>query len=236
LQYIHRSQVIFGLILLSIIAWKPVHSQTKNREMLEYSKWVHFGFTIGTNIANFRYELSRSFYNQDSLLGIKVKKYPGLTLGAISDIHLGEYFDFRVIPSLILSERAIEYKFKNGEISTINIESILGEIPFLFKYKSFRHGNVRFYLLAGAKVSHDFSSNANASREPDKPLVALTPWSYSIEFGWGFDMYFEYFKFSPEFRMSKGFNNVHTFYNDIYNNVFQNIYSNYIYISFNFEG
>jgi hypothetical protein len=204
--------------------------------LFDYSKWIHFGFTIGTNYSNLKYQFSNDFYKNDTLLSVDILKYPGITLGAVADIHLGKYFDIRIVPSLVLTQRNIVYSFKDGYSITKPIESIFAEVPFSLKYKSTRHGNVRFYVLGGAKAAYDFATEYQSTRDPDQPFVALKPWNYYYEFGCGLDMYFFYFKFSPEIKLSKGINNVLAPYNDVFSGSFSKIYSNIFYFSLNFEG
>jgi hypothetical protein len=214
-------------------------SQTKNLEFFDYGKKIHFGFTIGTNYTNFKYNLSDSFYTNDSLMKIDIVKYPGITLGAIADIHIKEFFDIRIVPSLVLTQRDINFTFKDGTKSyTIvkPVESIFAELPIFLKYKSTRHGNVRLYVIGGGKVSYDFASESAAERDPDKPIVAIEPWNYYYEFGCGLDMYFYFFKFSPEIKLSKGINNILVPFNDSYSGSFSKLRSNMIFFSFNFEG
>ena len=214
-------------------------AQTKNLEFFDYGKKIHFGFTIGTNYTNFKYNLSDSFYKNDSLMKIDIVKYPGITLGAIADIHIKEFFDIRLVPSLVLTQRDINFTFKDGTKSytiTKPIESIFAELPIFLKYKSTRHGNVRLYVIGGGKVSYDFGSESAAERDPDKPIVAIEPWNYYYEFGCGLDMYFYFFKFSPEIKLSKGINNILTPFNDTYSGSFTKLRSNMIFFSFNFEG
>lgn len=228
-------RLIFFFLALTFLNNPKLYSQTENLPKFD-PKPIHFGFTLGTNFANFKYEFSPNFYYGDSLLEVQIKKYPGITLGAIVDLHMGKYFDLRAIPSLVLTERTIIYKFKPDLFIDKNIESIFAEIPLLLKFKSVRHGNIRFYVIGGAKFGFDFSSNAGTNRDPNDPIVAIHPWNYSYEFGCGLDMYFYYFKFSPEIKLSKGINNIFDPYEDVYNNIFNKFYSNFIFISFHFEG
>jgi hypothetical protein len=235
LFFVYRFKIILLLLVISLGANKTL-AQTKNLEFFDYGKRMHFGFIIGTSYATFKYDLSEKFYKNDSLNKIDITRYPGITLGAIADLHLGEYFDLRLIPSLVLTQRDIVYNFKDGTSIKKPIESIFAEIPLLVKYKSTRHGNIRFYVIGGGKVAYDFGSESKVTRDPDKPVVALEPWNYYYEFGCGLDMYFPLFKFSPEIRLSKGINNILVPFDDNYSGSFSRLRSNLIFFSLNFEG
>jgi len=222
--------------LLAFFEVSNLYSQTRNLERFDYGRKIHFGFSIGTNISNFKYEFSPKFYQNKDLLTVHVERYPGLSLAAITDVHFGEYFDLRALPSLVLAERRVRYNFVNDVSITKSVESIFAEVPVLLKFKSTRHGNFRFYVLAGTKISYDFGSNANSIRDPNNPILAIKPWSYSYEVGCGLDLYFFFFKFSPEIKVSNGFTNILAPYDDVYSNIFDKLYSHFICISFHFEG
>ena len=78
------------------------------------------------------------------------------------------------------------------------------EIPFQLKYKSKRNHNKRFYWVGGATYRYDFASDIDTERSNTKPIVALYPATFSYDFGAGLDLYYEFFKFSPEIRISNG--------------------------------
>jgi hypothetical protein len=232
---VHRHTIIL-IFLVILTGTTRTMGQTRNLEFFDYGKKIHFGFTIGTNYTNFKYDFSDQFYLNDSLMSVDIKKYPGITLGAIGDIHIKEFFDIRLIPSLVLTQRDVVYNFKGGYSITKPVESIFAEIPLLVKFKSTRHGNLRLYVIGGGKVSYDFGSESKAARDPDKPIVAIDPWNYYYEFGTGLDMYFYFFKFSPEVKLSKGINNILSPYNDVFSGSFSRFRSNMIFFSLNFEG
>lgn len=234
---LHRGKT--GLILLHLVFLLCLasftHAQTKNNPLYDYNKQIHFGFSIGTNVAGFSHRFSDNFYANDTLLQIEKNHFPGITLGAISNLHLGEHFDLRLIPSLILAERSIDYKFDNGTTITKEIESVFVEAPLTLKFKSVRRNNMRFYAIAGGKLSYDMSSQASTEQNPFEPFVALKPRSYYYEFGFGFDFYFPYFKFSPELKISRGINDVLSDDPFVFSDSFKFLRSNVIYLSFHFE-
>ena len=179
----------------------------------------------------------------DTILGVSSQGTAGITLGAVADLHLGpaksfwrEHFDLRFIPSLVLSERDLLYKMHDSSINTKKIESAFVEFPFLLKLKSDRVGNLRFYIIGGGEYSYDLSSTANALVDPANPKVSVYPNNIAYQFGAGLDMYFPFFKFSPEIKVSQGLNNVLVPNNTIYTNIFSRFRSNFIYFSMYFEG
>ena len=59
--------------------------------------------------------------------------------------------------------------------------------------------------------------------------------NYSIDIGVGIDLYFAYFKFSPEIKYSHGLRNILVNQNNINNDLINGLYSQSILISLTFE-
>jgi hypothetical protein len=79
------------------------------------------------------------------------------------------------------------------------------EIPVYLKYRSDRINNGRVYLLFGGKFMLDMSSVEKLTQSVD---LKFRKTNYSIDIGFGVDIYFAYFKFSPEIKYSYGLNNI----------------------------
>jgi hypothetical protein len=91
------------------------------------------------------------------------------------------------------------------------------------------------YVIGGVRASYDFASTINKNRGLQNPVVSLNPVSYGWEAGAGLDMYFEYFKFSPEIKVCNTFGNA--MYRDgyIFTNYIENLSPQLIQISLHFE-
>lgn len=239
--YIYGKKIaVFSVFLLLMHLNNTALAQRGvNRQFYDYGRKAHFGFMLGTNFSNFKYDFSNEWYTpqmQDSFHTVRVQRLPGITLGAVSDLHLGEYFNIRFIPTLVLSQRNVLYKIPSGFEMKKEVESAIVEAPLLVKFKSARHVNTRVYVIGGFKYGYDLSSDAKATKNPADPKVTLIPHNYSYEFGGGFDFYFKFFKFSPEVKLSKGINNVLNPEEHIYSRIFNRYRSNFIYFSLYFEG
>lgn len=157
-------------------------------------------------------------------------------LGGIADVHLGTNFNLRFIPTLALAQRNISYRFVNSASNReVEIESVYINIPLLLKYRTDRFGNYGFYVVGGLMYSRDLSSDINANRSLADPVVALYPSTFSYEFGVGFDIYFPYFKFSPELKITNGINNALVKDGYVYTEAFNGLWSRVINFSFHFE-
>jgi hypothetical protein len=234
--YLYRNKIICLLALLVLST--PAFSQKRrggpiNDPLYDYKK-IHFGFSLGVTRANFKVELSPDFLDIDTLQRASVQPSPGLYLGAVADLRMGDHFNLRFIPDLSFAQRNMIYQFRN-ETRNIKVESAYLDFPIMVKFKSVRHRNVRFYVIAGAKYSYDLTSNKDAARSNNKPVVAVLPHNYAYELGFGLDFYYPWFKFSPEIKICNGFNNVLSRDDYVYTKSLTGLYSKIFQICLHFE-
>jgi len=199
------------------------------------NKPLHFGFTLATNVGRLRIDTKPDFLMNDTLHNVYVNNFPGIGLGAITNFRLGHYWDFRIMaPVISFVQRNIVYEFDNV-IREVKVESAYGDASFLIKYKSERRKNTRIYVIAGARASYDFASTINKNRGVMNPVVSLNPLSFGWEAGAGLDIYFEYFKFSPELKVCNTIGNAMYRDNFIYTQSINTIAPQLIQFSFHFE-
>lgn len=210
-------------------------AQTQHHPFYDIEKKVHFGFSMGTNFSDFKYSFKDNFYTNDTLSKVNIGLIPGISLGAICNFHIKERLDFRIIPSLLLTQRNVAFTFSNGFENVKTIESVYADLPLLIKYKSTRHNNVRFYVLGGTEFAFDIASKAGSEKDFFDPNIALKPNNFFYVWGCGFDFYFPYFKFSPEIRIANGINNVLDPHESVYSDSFTKLRNRMILISFHFE-
>jgi hypothetical protein len=168
------------------------------------SKFIHFGFSLGTNLMDFGVTPSL-----DTIAG-KVYRAdvsnltPGFSVGVITDMRLHRYFNLRFTPTLHFGQRTLSYKANgSSESESFTITSIPLSLPLYLKYSAERRGNYRPYLLWGAGAYIDFD------RSLEQPIL-LQPIDFFTEIGVGCDLYFSFFKLAPELKFALGFNNMVT--------------------------
>lgn len=193
------------LALLILLSCSLTRAQERNP--LYDLKKVHFGFSLIGNQGQMKYSSGEQILNFDTLQTIRSVSFPGMGVGAIMNIRLWEYWDFRTMVNINFAQRNFDYTFFGGAKKEVKMESTYLEIPLLLKYKSKRHRNMRFYTIGGFTYRYDFNSDISTERSNTKPVVALYPSTFSYDIGCGLDMYFEYFKFSPEIRVSNAMGN-----------------------------
>ncbi len=200
-------------------------------------KFLTFGFQIGINTykAGVRPVPNLTI---DTLFQVQPRGQQGFSMGILSEMRLGESFTLRFIPTLAFGQRTIEYTLLNRADTTLYqinkaIESTYLEAPLLIKFRSARINNWRTYIVGGFKYGYDLASKVNSIDNQD--LVKLKRHDYSVEAGFGFDFYLEYFKFSPELRVSWGLNNTLFAESHVFSAGIERIYSRCILISFFFQ-
>lgn len=248
------------IILIGIFAIGPLWSQqSKVQNLITFDeKPYHFGFFLGANQMLYTLKTKANFENtpyfqnqipefnadQAKVLKIGAKPTLGFTIGIISDMRLGKYFNLRFIPNLQFGERLLSYDIRTeygGVIDTIigyekRIPSTLLNFPISLKYKGMRMHNIRPYLIVGGRATMDLGSLASKT--------ATSPWDIPIklyrndiyaEAGVGFDFYFNWFKMSTELKMSYGFNNVLKQDNTIWTDPIDSLKSKVFQFSVTFE-
>ena len=158
-------------------------------------RFVHLGFLLGTNLMDFNVLPSTNDSVRASTLT------PGFTVGAIGDMRINRYLNLRFTPSLHFGTRTLNYSLSSGSAST-SVNSVLVSIPLYLKYSAERYHNYRPYLIGGGGINLDLGSD-------DTKDVVLKPFDVFAEIGAGCDLYFSFFKLSPELKFAIGFNNIH---------------------------
>jgi len=204
--------LILFLATLSVSA-QPLHQQQKN--LPEYDqKWLHFGFTIGTNIMDFSIVKADNFFSEtqfNQIYGIENRPNVGFHLGPISNLRLGEYFDLRLLINLSFGQRDLTYRMVADTTAanpvltthTMKLASTYLEFPLLLKYKAMRINNYRPYLIAGVNPKIDLAAQKKI-KEEEMPKIRLSQFDVAWEVGAGIDFYLPYFKLSTELKYSAG--------------------------------
>ena len=227
---------LFSLLFISCFV------RTNAQGNLPYvdDKIIRFGFALGMNAMDFR--ITESLIEIDGkVYDAKVSQLkPGFSVGVTTDLRLHDYWNLRFVPMLHFGERKVTYRAVGEmETSTTSIASIPITIPIYLKYSALRAGNFRPYLIAGGGALID------VGRDSEKPVL-LKPFDYFVEFGMGFDIYFSFFKLSPELKFALGFNDMLTpldernsgFISESdkkYSNALSRLTSRMLTLTFNFE-
>ena len=228
--------LIFLLLISSFSSFGQRHKKPQNLPRYDFKK-IHFGFTLGINSLNFNINKNKNFLENDTLLSTLSQDQKGFNLGIVSNLRLGRYTDLRFIPTLVFGERIINYQFNETSNLNLNdkrIESTLIDFPISLKYKSERYNNFRTYVMCGIKYSLDIASQSEIDDEGQE-LVKLNNHDLMLEGGFGIDFYLQYFKFSPQIKISHGIINILSKDNTLYTQTLNNLKTSSWMLSFTFE-
>jgi hypothetical protein len=156
---------------------------------------MHWGYFLGFNVYDFKIDMI------DDAPPILVETTTGFNVGLVGNLRLHEYIDFRFEPGLYYTQRNLRFPGFDNEFDALReVKSTYIHFPFLLKFSSKRVGNVRPYLLGGLSYTLNLSSNFDAQDDNSQEIFRMKRWSPNYELGFGIDLYFEYFKFSPSIR------------------------------------
>lgn len=164
-----------------------------------------YGFLIGLHTTAYQLKYSDKFVTPqfDTVFAVEPTWSPGFSLGFLVNYKLGDFFDARITPKVAFYEHRLRYLFTDDAQNLEQVvETTVVELPMLIKYKSERRGNIRMYMVGGVKPGIEASGKnkiENATSE-----LEIKGGSLNLDFGFGFDLYYPLFKFSPEIRFSKG--------------------------------
>jgi hypothetical protein len=147
-----------------------------------------------------------------ALNSISSKSLSGFSVGFLTRYRLTEHLEARVTPSLVFADRNLTYTYVNPEVNptvTKQVQTTTVDFPVSLKIKSDRIGDFRAYILGGLKYSHAIGSKKDDTNADmlDKLVKNVNGYA-SYEAGLGCDIYFEFFKLSPEIKISNSFGNV----------------------------
>lgn len=191
------------LVPLSLKAQQQFNGQVNNPRYDE-RRLITYGFSLGMHTSSLRLKYSDYFTSpdMDSVHSIQPLKKPGFSLGFIVNMRLEEFFDVRVTPKVTFSEYALQYNYIGREAKIETVESVAVDFPILLKYKSERRNNSRMYVIGGLTGSIEAAGKTNL--EEDQDVLQFSGFNMMADFGFGFDLYYPLFKFSPEIRFAFG--------------------------------
>lgn len=181
---------------------------------------LSYGFFLAAHNSSLRIKYADNFLNPDypnldKVRAIMPSFSPGFALGFLVTARLHDQFNLRFTPKVGFYEYRTELQLFTDDPDAINgvginavpllTEETLVEIPLLLKYKSQRFNNTRMFFIGGLNGQFRTKNQEEANEDP----VALKGTDVALEMGMGFDLYFKFFKFSPEIRFSHGLMNLY---------------------------
>ena len=163
---------------------------------------VHWGYFLGFNVYDFKFDYKAPETD------ILAETTTGFNVGLVGNLRLHEHIDLRFEPGLYYTQRNLTFPGFDSEIDALReVRSTYIHFPLLLKFSSVRVGNVRPYLVGGVSTTLNLSSNFKSKDDNEEQRFRMKQWTNNYEIGFGIDLYFEYFKFSPSIRGVFGLNN-----------------------------
>lgn len=197
-------------ILIACLFANTVHSQYPVvRERLINlpsfdKKPVHYGYFLGVNQYDFKFEYIQNYYKELMLKDIAVEQQKGFSVGLIGDLRINEYMNLRFEPGLFYNKQDLiypeyaEFTKENDRYRDIKLTYI--HLPLLLKISTKRINNFRPFIVGGFSTDFNLSSNQKNSDDNASNVFRVMSQNINYELGLGFDFYLYYFKFSPSLR------------------------------------
>jgi Fe-S cluster assembly iron-binding protein IscA len=247
------------LLVLMLVSFSELLAQWNTGGEIE-NHIVNFGFILGVNSNSFTVIKKSDFPNytiqsagspgtvkSGKLNSITANFSSGFHLGLLANFKISDNVDFRFTPDVNFSDRTLTFGYdslsQTAGTSLTNpivktIQSTFLDFPLLLKFKSDRKGNLRAYLIGGIQYSYDIipkKKTEDAAFEAAQKLIHIQSNSLSYKIGVGIDLYYEYFKMSPEISITNGFFNVLKQDNNPFSSPIQKLIPTSIQLSVYFE-
>ena len=203
--------VLFCLLANSLFAQYP---NVKERFIIlpNFDKLpVHYGYFLGINQYDFKFEYVDSYYKDMMYKDIGVIQKKGFNVGLIGDLRINDYFNVRFEPGLYYNLRELVYpeypEFNKESDRNREVKSTYIHLPIYIKINAKRINNFRPFLLAGFSSDFNLSSNSKNLDDNASNVFRTSAKNLNYELGLGFEFYLYYFKFSPSFRGIFSFQN-----------------------------
>jgi hypothetical protein len=168
------------------------------------NKFVHYGYFLGANQYDFKFEYIPMYYNELEYKDIYVEQKKGFSVGLIGDLRINEFMNLRFEPGLFYNRRNLifpEYSDFSRESDQVReVKSTFIHLPLLLKISTKRINNFRPFIVGGISTDFNLSSNEKNSDDNASNVFRTTSQNLNYELGIGFDFYLYYFKFSPSLR------------------------------------
>jgi hypothetical protein len=203
----------FGIGLVVIFCFlNPVFGQKtaymQRFQELYDTKPIHYGFLFAVPVTNYTVIHNDAFNAAtDSVMGVRTPNTTNFRMGFVINAFLDDHWDVRTTPSVTLYNRFLDYDMRSGRSRRETRESAWIEVPLLLKYKSQRRNNSRMYLIGGATFG--FETNVRKRTPSGINRLAAKTTDLTLDYGFGFEQFLQYTKFSPEIRFSHGLLNAY---------------------------
>lgn len=199
------------IILLGFFTLGITVSRAQNLHQADYdAKKIRFGYLLGLTQTQYKIRYNEFFLlpgNTDYFSITSPTTY-AFKMGGVVNVRIDEQWDFRTLPTVGIYSRALQVVQATATQRFQNDDKAWFELPVYLKYKSNRRGNTRMYFIGGFRYGTETNAvNFNGRRSQLNQFV-IRKSDFALEYGFGFELFQQYFKLTPEIVFSHGLPNL----------------------------
>ena len=200
-----RTKILISFLFLSISIFESEAQLFTKERLLNNENFdkapLSYGYYLGFNSYDFNIDY------KSNVKDIQVLKAVGFNVGLIGNVRINDYFDVRLEPGLVMSNRILSYSITYFDGLTYEekdlereIRSTYIHIPLLVKISTKRINNIKPFIVGGISTALNLSSNQDNPDDNSNGNFRMTKNNVFYELGVGIDIYLTWFKFTPSLR------------------------------------
>ena len=226
-----KTAAILALILMG--AWGQVQAQGYlNRHPFDLKRF-NLGLLMGFNYNSYNLkEQINITENGRTLYDVELISRPGVNIGMITNLNLAKAHSLRLIPTISLEQRDVNFHYGDGS-ETKKIEASYLNLPLVWQYKTAYYEATRVYTLLGVQWGANLASNEKVLNDPS--LLKIRRQDISLVIGFGVNLYGDRLKLSPEIVYKMGLFNIYEPLETDFSSAISSLHSQVLSINVNFE-
>ena len=200
-----RSLTLALTLLLSVLCPAALWAQEGAVERQPYLdlRRYYIGFRLGLHLPDVRITNSGAVNSLGGQLWADSPVWhPGFSIGVIGGVTLVPQLELRLLPTLHLGDVPVAYTDGSQEVERLALRTSSLQLPLELKWAAVRWGNYRPFVAAGGYAALQLGTRSSE-------LLHLRPIDYGLSIGAGCDLYFSFFKLSPQLTFHYGLANLH---------------------------
>ncbi len=196
---------IFALILLSF-SLRPLslwgqEGAVERQPYIDLRRY-YLGFRLGLHLPDVRISNSGEMNSVGGRLWADTPVWhPGFSIGLVGGLTLVPQLELRLLPTLHLGDVPVAYTDGERQVERFSLRTSSLQLPIELKWGAVRWGNYRPFVSVGSYVGLQLGTRSSE-------LLHLRPLDYGVSVGAGCDLYFSFFKLSPQLTFQYGLTNI----------------------------
>ena len=200
-----RTKILISFLFFSISIFESEAQLFTKERLLNNENFdkapLSYGYYLGFNSYDFNIDY------KTNVKDIQVLKAVGFNVGLIGNVRINDYFDIRLEPGLVMSNRTLSYSntyfdgltYEEKDLER-EIRSTYIHIQLIIKISTKRINNIKPFIVGGISTALNLSSNQDNPDDNSNGNFRMTKNNVFYELGVGIDIYLTWFKFTPSLR------------------------------------